>query len=177
LYFKTNQISFIHKTIKIIQRKNTNHKTKHETGLFHKLVLLMKTPEWKFILIITFSDSCLIYVIYVYWCPTHIVLCFCFLLFLRLVLYVSSFSRLSICIAPLVFSNVYGKYVCDGWRQFIHSFYKTMFTCLNQAYKLSSWVQIFKTKHETGLFHKLVLLMKTPEWKFILIITFSLSVF
>jgi hypothetical protein len=46
----------------------------------------------------------------IYWCPTHIVLCFCFV-FLRLVAYVASFYGLSILVDPSVFSNVYYLFV------------------------------------------------------------------
>ena len=42
----------------------------------------------------------------IYWCPTHIVLCFCFV-YLRLVYPVISFSGLSIVVCLSVFSNVY----------------------------------------------------------------------
>jgi hypothetical protein len=45
--------------------------------------------------------------VHVYWCPTHIVLCFLFYLSSSCVHYVASFSGMSILIVPLIFSNVY----------------------------------------------------------------------
>ena len=47
--------------------------------------------------------STLVLFVYVWWCPTHVVLCFCFV-FLRLV---ASFSGLSFLISLSVFSSVY----------------------------------------------------------------------
>ena len=43
---------------------------------------------------------------YTEWCPTHIVLCFCFVFLCIFVLYVAIFLEFSILIAPSVFSDV-----------------------------------------------------------------------
>ena len=51
--------------------------------------------------------SYLRYLCFLKWCPTHIALSFCFCFSSSCVPYVASFYRLSMLIAPSVFSNVY----------------------------------------------------------------------